>query len=792
MINIYSAKFMNEATASLADKVIKTPVRETYLFSSINILREMNNVIDENRKQLFVQISEAESKEQENKIFADYFYKFKEIFQCFTNKLNEMKSRMIISCENKIETWHDLIEDDGYISSFNKEFTYNGWEFSHMDDNSYPRLNLYKLYQKEFDYLGKLMQDSSMGASSNAKLKIIATVSNSFAASANNKHWIKDLITEMIDVDEKEITRSYSESIYNALRDKYEFTADKGLLYTCKENLIGYENVTSAAITLCDNLISEIDKVSEDIASYLFRNNEKKLKIKTETDGIIDRDYRLDTYAMNQLDLFLNTKITQVKNVLNVFCIAVGIKFDTVVDYIDQSINILKLAKENCMGCAEEPANDGNEPEVNDGEGEIPAEEPVEGEGETPAEEPVDGEVETTEPAEDPDDDDDHDDDDDDDDDDHDDEFNMSDPNGEDKDLEAISDDSEELEEAYIFESELFEIELIQNSLDMHQFVREALLLEEENGDNNNQPQSSNPNVDKMAEKANLWQKIVSKLIALWKRFKESITTMAGPRIEYLKKNEKYIGMDAKGEFKEPIKLRFIMNEQLLNKIHTIIPDLDFDKLEQYLGSEQDFCKQFFSDFYDEKGEGSLSQSIQNKILVEDESKTKLEVNGSGYKDALKDAFRFCTNYQTMSDALKKQTEAFERAQRAAKNIFKESVTNSNGFDQYFMELDTKAADDSNKDAQQQGGSNGSEGNGGSGESGAKQNNGQSTKVTMYFRICSQVLAAEMTVHTKLFNEYFALCKWHIKQAGGGSFSQGSEGNKSEPKAEANDVQSFD
>ena len=62
----------------------------------------------------------------------------------------------------------------------------------------------------------------------------------------------------------------------------------------------------------------------------------------------------------------------------------------------------------------------------------------------------------------------------------------------------------------------------------------------------------------------------------------------------------------------------------------------------------------------------------------------------------------------------------------------------------------------------------------------------------MYFRICSQVLAAEMTVHTKLFNEYFALCKWHIKQAGGGAFSQNSEGNKPEPKAEANDVQSFD
>ena len=201
------------------------------------------------------------------------------------------------------------------------------------------------MYQKEFDYIGQLMQDTSMNASPGVRLKIIASVCNNFARSSKDKNWIKSLIQDMVDIDEKEITRSYSECIYNALRDKYDINVDKGMLYTCKENLADYEDVIDAAAELCDDLLKELDRVSENISSFLFRNKDNKLKIKTDTDGIVDRDYRLDTYSMNQLDLFMKNKVSQIKKILNVFGVAVGIKFDTAVDYIDQNIEILKKAK---------------------------------------------------------------------------------------------------------------------------------------------------------------------------------------------------------------------------------------------------------------------------------------------------------------------------------------------------------------------------------------------------------------------------------------------------------------
>lgn len=345
MSNIFSVKYMNEGAPSLSNKVLKTPVRETYLYSTLKALNEMNNEINEATKTLYINIAEAESKEDENKIFAEYFYQFKNTFQNFRNKVEEMKSRLIINVENKVETWKDIFKDDN-CGNFENEFTYSGHKFYHLDDSCYPRFNLYKLYQKEFDYIGRLMQDKS-NMSPTAKLQVIASVSNNFINYTANKDWIKSMIRDMVDVDNKEIHGSYSECIYNSLRDKYDMNVDKGVLYTCRENLCDYEDVINANIKMCDDLLRDLDKVATDISSYLFRNQDKKLKIKTPTDGVIDRDYRLDTYCMNELDLFLKNKVNQVKKVLNIYAIAIGIKFDTIVEYIDQNIDILRTATMN-------------------------------------------------------------------------------------------------------------------------------------------------------------------------------------------------------------------------------------------------------------------------------------------------------------------------------------------------------------------------------------------------------------------------------------------------------------
>lgn len=762
MSNIYSAKFMNEASATLASKVIKTPVTETYLFSTMNILREMNSEINNKTKQLYISISEAESKEDENKLFGKYFYEFKNIFENFSDRINQMKSRMVISIENKVETWDELIKDDGYITNFDKEFSYSGWDFPNIQNPNYPRLNLQKAYQKEFDYLGMLMQDKSIEVSPSAKMKIIATVVNNFSTHANNENWIRDVIKDMVDIDEKNINSSYSQCIYNALRVKHDINVDKGVVYTCRDNLCNYEDIIDTCTKMCDCLLFEVNKIAENISSYLFRNEDKKLKIKTDTDGVIDRDYRLDTYSMNQLDLFMKNKINQMRKILNIYAIALGIKFDTAVDYIDQCISILKTVKgyDDNMNMSDDTEDtddnfedssdhDFEEPEDDEDTDDIDDDTYEDGDTEiVQEEEPEDDDINDVElsPYKN----------------DMDNDFEEE-PLDDDSDNSGVivDDDTEEFEEAYLFESELFELEMMIEMQAMHESVKK-IVLEDDNGiaakakmdtsnpktqnsdsndSNNNNDNQKTSNIQKLANKAkepNIIQKLLNKLRELWKKFKEFITINSKKKIEYLRKNKKYIDIKVTGK----VGLAYTANLEFLRGIS--IPDLNYEAMKDSLESNEKFYEKF--SFYGSDNEGrSISDYIKEKALGEEQEATeKLDQ----IKPSIAIAYDFCINYPSKVQALDRQMQTLEKAERVLKSQLKESTV-SNDFNNYFLELDT--SQDTTKET--------------------KSNN-----ISVYFRVCSQVIAAQMTVYQKLFNEFYLYCKWHIQKAGGSSDDATKEG----------------
>lgn len=774
MSNIYSAKFMHKASTTLESKVLKRPVNETYLFSTISALNEMNAMIDDKTKKLYLQINEAESKEDENKLFADYFYQFKSIFSEFANKIQQMKSRMIISVENKVETWKDLYEDDQYIATFDEEFSYSGYNFCHMEDSNYPRLNLQKVYQKEFDYIGRLMQDNSMSASPSARLKIIATVCNNFANCSGDKNWVKEIIKEMIDIDEKEINKSYSQCIYNSLRDKYDLTVDKSVLYTCKEALCDYQDIIDAACKLCDNLLYDLDKVAEDISSYLFRNKDNKLKIKTDTDGIIDRDYRLDTYSMNQLDLFLKNKINQIRKILNIYSVAVGIKFDTAVDYIEQNIEILKAAKtydEN-----EEDDTDQNEPGSEEDEDDNDDIDSV-----ANGDDSSDGEESE---------DDDSDDDDEEPEDDDDFEFGSSEddsdddeePIEEDDDLgdfeeeepmgnEPLDKEDEEFSEAYLFESELFEIEMMFNEQQMHQSIMESLMLEAEE-----QNQNSTSELKKVANKAkdpNFFQKIIEKVKELWERFRKKFFDFTKDKIDYLKKNKEYINKKVSGN----VGLKYTPNFGLIDNMK--IPDLRYTD-SNFLASlkdEETFFSAHFGSFYEKGKFNSVTDSIKEKVLGEEIPME--DVNTLNSKVSITAAYNFCITYENLVSRLNNTMNILDKAQKVARDISKvpdapssseenkNDVVDNKGekptsestytrdYRQYFMEFETDTK--------------------------ANNNPEKVDNLKMYFNTCSRAMAAYMTVSHNLFVEMYNYCNWWIMRAKGGNVETT---NKPEEKSE--------
>ena len=810
MSNIYSAKFMLEATTTLESKVFQRPVNETYLFSAMKALHEMNVAINDKTKILYTQINEAESKEEENKLFAEYFFQFKDIFTDFSNRMQQLKSRMTIAIENKVETWQDLYKDDAYISSFDKQFSYSGYNFSHVDDGDYPRLNLHKLYQKEFDYLGQLMQDTSMNASPSVRLKIIASVANNFANASRDKNWIKNLIHDMIDIDEKDVTHSYSECIYNALRNKEDINVDRGMLYKCKESLCDYEDAINAASKLCDDVLHELDRVSENIASFLFRNKDNKLKIKTDTDGIIDRDYRIDTYSMNQLDLFMKNKITQIKKILNVFGVAIGIKFDTAVDYIDQNIEILKAAKTYDVN---EPEDDSQADNM-DGE-DMSTEEPEENTEDETSEEDFEDDSDDDEDS----DDDDEDSDDEEPEDGNDDDFEFDDPEdfdegepieeddgeidfGEEEEPapeqnnDVVDNDSEDFHEAYLFEAELFELEMMAEEYEMHQSIIESVLLEEteaerqkreakegiaqdrEEGSNVrksaeeqehiNKVKSSKDNVNKLANKAkdpNLFQRIIAKIKELWGKFKEKFINKTKEKIEYLNANKKFLEKKVTGE----AALKYTPEFSLFDKL--TIPDLDYKNahMQKNLDDDNLFSKTYFAQFYNhprvKDDTVSVTEAIKQAVLGDAQEMMEVDKLSTTIDQAMK----YCLNYEKYINRIQSLMNTLNNAEKVAKDISnvegdtindeKKEETQNEGFESYFMEFK-------------------------GGQSGGTDSV-KSGRVKRYFSITTRALAAYMTVCNNVFNEMYAFCKWHITRARGGNTEAAANAGKKPEEASA-------
>ena len=477
---------------------------------------------------------------------------------------------------------------------------------------------------------------------------------------------------------------------------------------------------------------------------------------------------------MNQLDLFMKNKVSQMKKVLNVFGIAIGIKFDTAVEYIEQQIEILKMAKTyNCnkVEADEEETPDNTsveEPEGNEvPEGEEPEKKPEDGndddfefgssddEGDE-GEEPIEEEPE-------------------------DDDFGSFDdePEVPENNNDVIDDDSDGFDEAYVFEAELFELQLMSEEYEMHKFISEALLeadgdakqivgadgkpisstpAENKSGNNN----SNNENLKKLANKAkdpNFFQKIIAKIKELWERFKQKFFDKTKDKVAYIKANEKHVKAKISGE----ASLKYTPNFDLLDKF--TIPDLNYASADMQKALEDDttFANTYFKDFYAKLKEKdvSLTDAIKQSVLGEEQEMADVNT----LQVDVNKMYDFLVNYEKHINKLKNQMNLLEKAERVAKDLSKvEGDTieepKNEGFSNYFMEFD---GDNVEKDST------------------------KSNKVQRYFNVCTRALAAYMTVCDNLFNEMYAYAKWRIMKAkGGNTTTTNTETKPEEKKPEGN------
>lgn len=716
-------------TESTSYNVLANPVSgERYINTAIRELEKFNTSVNESTISLYKCISEAETKEKENSVFCNYFEEIDKAIQDMINKIQSTHSRFIINIDNMVDANKDIINNTDLIMNC-KPFVYHFVKYQNINNSNFPKMNPLEVFNNEFDFIGQLMQEIGPTASNQAKLKVIATVYNKLNTSSVDI--TKKCIENMIGTVEDFCPSKFPEKLFGMFREGEEDRPiDKGLLYNMKISFDNYQKITSSCEDSVNTLVSQLETISEKIRSIIVGNSNNKLKIETPTDGIKNTEYKLDTYSMNQVDLFLKTKINQVTQMMNIYYIALAIKLDSTLEYFKQCKNILNAAELSCKEISPEvdpvPVEEPTEPEIPSDD--VPEEVDIpedDTESDDASNEPTEPEIPIEEDPEKPED---------------------------DTPVNNIDSSIDELDECLkLFDIDIHNITMVQEYHEMMGILSNIIMEAEETGLSNKTNNGEGKGIENAKDKAvSVWQRVVNKLLELWEKFKSVFKEKISNEIEFLKDNKKYMSMppdehtNASGN---PI-----MRDIKLDKLSLVdIPEYNLASLES-IETEEDFVKKYFK--FDLNKDKGIRESVFDFIVNPDE-----KVGIMNTKDLnMMNLWDWCVNeYPKINDDIARMNTVIENAKKQAEkdkaSALKES-DNSLSLDKtlemYFTEaIENTPADKANEK---------------NNDTKEKSVSGDNKKIDMYFRLCAQVVTAKMTLVQRIFTETNSILKWHISR----------------------------
>ena len=771
---------------------------ESYFYTAMSDLREFNHSFMESTSGLYKSISEAENSSSENKVFCQYFEDIDKKINDIINRVNETVARFTINVENIVDANRDIIDNTEVITNC-KPFTFSYVEYKNINDRDFPPINVIGTFKEEFDYIGQLLQELGPMASNQSKLKVIATIYNKLVKSNTdiNKKCVESILGSCD--DDGECVAKFPEKLYAMFKvsEPTDVEINKSKLYDIKMNFNNYENIIESCTESASRLVSQLTSISAEIKRIICGNDKNTYTVDTDTDGIRNTDYKMDTYSMNQLDIFLKSKLNQVAQMCNIYYIAIAIKLDATMDYFKQCKNILTFAMANCKDEIPSDAAQDAQTDVDD-------------DGELEVDDELEDKDAFSDDSDDDEDDDDHDDDSDDDESDDDDDEDDKDDSEEDKDdddsddynLEDMSADTSDDSTESAGDSINDLDEALNNfkeacmKLDYEEFCADILyeytnMLEElsvlyeadgdqpagsGNGEGNNtgggegDVKSSvktvvNKAVDANNKKKSLWQKIkdmVNKLIDLIKNvFRKTFNEKYKKKIEELKANEKYINMEPvsyQNEDGTPV-TDFDVNMNAFNALE--IPRFDINTIRN-IKDRDDFIKNTLKVDIIKDGDNTLSiaQSIERKVLTRPSTKKNFN------QIDLKECYAWCINYEKVITDIEELASLLEQGAKNADAVAQQFTESTGHFSlkdtmlDYFSEATLK---------------NPPEGDQGSGNGG---NNTDLEKIQIYFNCCKDVVVAKMNIAQKIFREWTTLLDYQIRNKKGNDDNATNSENK--------------
>lgn len=785
MSNIFNLSNIFAESSSSSILSSGTITNESYIFSAMRDLRDFNSAFMENTTNLYKAISEAEDTKSENNVFCQYFEEVDTEISKIIKNINDSISRFTINVENIVDANRDILDNTSIITSC-KPFTYHYTQYKRINDKDFPSINAIGIFKQEFDYIALTLQDLGPMASNQNKLKVIATVYNKFVQGTTDvtKKCIMDILGEDDD-DDDDIVSEFPEKMYEKYKkDTDDVEITKGKLYDVKMSLTNYRNIIDSCSNTADELIKQLSSISAEIKRIICGNSNNTFTVKTSTDGIRDTDYRMDSYAMNQVDIFLKAKINQVIQIANVYYIALAIKLDATMDYFKQCKDILTVAMAKCGECSDVPseAEKDAQDDVDDGNIEVDDHLDDKDAFTDDDEGPDNDNVEDDEEKEDSDEE----------------EFekddeNIIDTNDEDndgvedsaelEDLDAdnnTDNDSDEessdndslkdldeaeknLEESLIsFEYKQFYLETMYDYVDM---LDNLVSIMEADGDNNQQQNQNDAkgtvrtavNTAKTETNASKGRfqgirNMINKLIELIQgKFTEAFNNVYKNRIEELKKGAAYINIkpvDYQNENSDPVG-SFDVNLGEFDKLE--VPRFDANMIRN-IKDKNDFIKNTLKVDIIKDGDKELSigESIERKVIS-----TPSRLRNFNQVD-LKSMYNWCINYEKVVSDIQEWTKLLENGIKNAERIsstLKENTGSVSSLEDtllnYFGEANIPAAaNNDNKDGDNGGGNN-TEGS-------------DLEKVEIYFNCSKDVITAKMRLAQKIFKEYYQLCMFQI------------------------------
>ena len=270
------------------------------------------------------------------------------------------------------------------------------------------------------------------------------------------------------------------------------------------------------------------------------------------------------------------------------------------------------------------------------------------------------------------------------------------------------------------------------------------------------------------ATKDSVWKGIVNKVAELWNKFKSKMVDMYNEKLKFLEDNAHLIKKKAIDFSPDSGKLMPVIHE---DKLDIKLPDLNYNTMKDDLKDENTFFKKHFNGIPRKDGE-SINEAVKNMIIDPNNSYRNMnELNPVSL-------YEYCKNIPKKLDELQKNTAIMDRgrknAEQIAKKINSDNSSSSAPEDNksptesameetlrmYFNEGDYKSSNPKDNE---------------------KISN-ISDELKVYFKVCGNVLTAQMTCCQRIFKEYYQYLAEHIKRYGGSNSKddnkQKDSGNK--------------